>query len=131
MNFRRLLLLCFVGFISCTETHKQERDGMVFRYNESSNVATLDPAFARTQAEIWISNQLFNGLVQLDDSLNIQPDIAKNWSISEDGKQYVFSLRNDVFFHKNAAFKDSRRTVKASDFEYSFSRLQDEKTASP
>lgn len=131
MNFRYLLLFCFVGLISCSDTKKQDRSEMAFRYNESSNVATLDPAFARTQAEIWITNQLFNGLVQLDDSLNILPDIAKDWTVSENGKQYVFLLRDDVFFHKNTVFEDSTRVVKASDFEYSFSRLKDEKTASP
>src|SRR5690606_22882522 len=131
MHVRYVLLLCFVGLLSCSDNQKQDRDGMVFRYNKSSNVATLDAAFARTQAEVWITNQLFNGLVQLDDGLNIQPDIAKKWSISEDGKQYVFSLRNDILFHKNEVFKDSTRVVKASDFEYSFSRLKDEKTASP
>ena len=130
MNFRCVFFLCFACLLSCSDNQKQDRDEMVFRYNESSNVATLDPAFARTQAEIWITNQLFNGLVQLDDSLNIKPDIAANWTISENGKQYVFWLRSDVYFHKNAVFSDSTRTVKANDFEYSFSRLKDEKTAS-
>ncbi len=131
MRVRYVLLLCFVCLLSCSDDQKQDRGGMIFRYNESSNVATLDPAFARTQAEIWITNQLFNGLVQLDDSLNIKPDIAKNWSISEDGKKYLFSLRSDVYFHKSTVFKDSTRIVKASDFEYSFSRLKQDKTASP
>jgi len=116
---------------SCSDKQTQNNDHLVFRYNESSNIATLDPAFARTQTEIWITNQLFNGLVQLDDSLNAQPDIAKNWSISKDGLCYVFSLRKDVFFHKNSVFADSIRKVNAYDFEYSFSRLKDEKTASP
>src|SRR5690606_10560588 len=131
MNFRFVVFLCFVVLWSCSDNQKQNKENLVFRYNESSNIATLDPAFARTQSEIWIANQLFNGLVQLDDSLNIQPDIAKKWTISEDGMQYLFTLRNDVFFHKNSVFPDNTRTVKASDFEYSFSRLTDERTASP
>ena len=75
---------------------------------------------------------MFNGLVQLDDSLHIQPDIAKKWSISEDGKTYKFQLRTDVQFHKHKLFgKDSTRTVKATDFEYSLNRLLDKKVASP
>lgn len=131
MNFRYVFFLCFVALLSCSDNQKQDREKMVFRYNESSNIATLDPVFARTQAEIWITNQLFSGLVRLDDSLNILPDIAKNWTISHDGKNYLFTLRNDVFFHKNSVFSDNTRIVKAQDFEYSFSRLKDEKTASP
>lgn len=81
---------------------------------------------------IWPCNLIFNGLVQLDDSLHIQPDIAKNWTISPDGKTYTFTLRHDVYFHKSPLFgKDSTRTVTASDFEYSLKRLLDEKVASP
>lgn len=130
MNYRYLLLFLLV-YLSCTDRKTEYEDHQVFRYNESSNLSSLDPAFARTQAEIWVTNQLFNGLVQLDDSLNIQPDIAKNWKISADGKQYVFTLRNDVYFHKNDVFAESTRIVTATDFEYSFSRLLDSKTASP
>ncbi|GLB52301.1 peptide ABC transporter substrate-binding protein [Neptunitalea chrysea] len=105
----------------------------VFRYNEHSNITSLDPAFSRVQANIWAVNQLFNGLVQLDDSLNIQPDIAKSWTISENALQYTFTLRNDVYFHKHQLFNPplQTRTVTASDFEYSFNRLLDEKVASP
>ena len=132
-------LLCYtsVFWIVLTLTSCQNKAGtvnedLVFRYNESANIQTLDPAFARNQAIIWPCNQLFNGLVQLDDSLLIQPDIAKNWSISEDGKQYRFTLRKDVFFHKHINFgSDSTRAVTASDFEYSFKRLTSGQLASP
>jgi ABC-type transport system substrate-binding protein len=123
-----LLLL----FSSCTKSNTDSRDNLVFRYNENAAVNSLDPAFAKIRPSIWVCNQLFNGLVQLDDSLNIESDIAKTWTISPDGKTYTFNLRNDVYFHKNALFgKDSTRTVKASDFEYSLNRLLDEDIASP
>ena len=130
---RYLFLLCFfLILLSCGKNQSEENDALVFRYNESANIATLDPAFAKSQNVIWACHQLFNGLVQLDDSLHIQPDIAKSWTISEDGLTYQFELRNDVYFHKNVLFGiDSTRTVKAADFEYSLSRLQAEKVASP
>ena len=47
----------------------------VFRYNEHRNVTSLDPAFARNPQNIWPINQLFNGLVQLDNDLNIKPEL--------------------------------------------------------
>ena len=62
----------------------------MFRYNEHSNITSLDPAFAKDQRNIWAVNQLFNGLVQLDDSLLIQPDLAKSWTISNDGRKYEY-----------------------------------------
>jgi len=92
---------------------------------------TLDPAFARDQAHIWACNQLYNGLVQLDDSLNVVPCIAKNWVISEDGLGYTFHLRNDVYFHNDPVFQGEKRKVVARDFEYSLKRLASPKTASP
>lgn len=118
--------------VSCGKNSTNDKEHLVFRYNESANVSSLDPAFSKSQAIIWPCNLIFNGLVQLDDSLHIQPDIAKTWTISPDGKTYTFILRNDVYFHKSGYFgKDSTRTVTAFDFEYSLKRLQDEKVASP
>ena len=122
----------FIFIISCSNNDKNNKDHLVFRYNEHTNILTLDPAFARVNGDIWAVNQIFNGLVQLDDSLHIQPDIAKKWEIKDSAYTYSFTLRNDVYFHKNSLFgKDSTRLVTAKDFEYSFNRLLDSKTASP
>ena len=117
---------------SCVNDSNSDKNHLVFRYNEHKNIGSLDPAFAKDNADIWAINQLFNGLVQMDEDLNVQPCIAKHWTISEDALTYTFSLRNDVQFHKHDVFgKDSTRTVKASDFVYSFNRLLDKKIASP
>lgn len=127
-----LTLIIFLFIISCGKDKTENRDHLVFRYNENAAVNSLDPAFAKIRPSIWVCNQLFNGLVQLDDSLKIQPDIAKTWTISPDGKTYTFNLRSDVRFHKSKLFgADSTRVVKAADFEYSLNRLLDEKVASP
>lgn len=121
----------FVIF-SCGKRVSKFDDYQVFRYNQHANINTLDPAFSKDLRTIWATTQLFNGLVQLNDSLQVEPDIAKSWTISKDGKTYEFNLRKDVKFHKHKLFgKDSTRTVKAKDFEYSFNRLIDPKVASP
>ena len=131
------LLVCYIGlslffFISCGEKSNSGKDSQVFRYNEHKNILTLDPAFARVNGDIWAVNQIYNGLVQLDDSLNVKPDIAKSWEIKDSSLTYSFILRDDVYFHKHNLFgKDSTRVVTAKDFVYSFNRLVDVKTASP
>ena len=140
MNFKKnkLIHLLTVSYfslllISCNSEINSNKDHLVFRYNEHSNISTLDPAFASNPQLIWPTNQLFNSLVQLDDELNIQPDIAKNWTFNDSTLTYKFNLRNDVYFHKSEVFtnahKDSTRLVTAHDFEYSFNRLLDEKVA--
>lgn len=127
-----VVFIVFFVLISCGKRTSKFKDSQVFRYNEHSNITSLDPAFAKDQRNIWAVNQVFNGLVQLDDSLYVQPDIAKSWTISEDGKTYQFKLRNDVKYHKHVVFgKDSTRNVIAQDFEYSFRRLIDKNVASP
>lgn len=137
INYTRSTFYLYISclilvFISCGNNPNTNKDHLVFRYNEYANINTLDPAFSRTLQDNSINNQLFNGLVQLDSDLNILPSIAKDWTISEDGKTYTFNLRNDVYFHKHKLFgEDSTRTVVANDFTYSLNRLKDEKIAAP
>jgi oligopeptide transport system substrate-binding protein len=123
-------ILCTALVVSCT-TQQQSRQN-VFRYNESKGIPTLDPAFARNQTIIWPVNQLFNGLVQFDDSMHIKPCIARTWRISSDGLTYTFLLRDDVSFHDHPVFPLGKgRRVIAEDFIYSLSRIVDHEVASP
>lgn len=128
---RYISIICITFLInSCKKDFGENQDHLVFRYNESANITSLDPAFAKTQSNIWACNQIFNGLVQLDDRLHIQPDLASSWIISEDGKTYTFQIRKGVYFHKNEIF-NRQEPVSAWDFEYSFNRLLDVNIASP
>lgn len=128
-----LSVVCVIlSLFSCNEKNTDLKDQWVFRYNEHSNITSLDPVFARNPQNIWPTNQLFNGLVQLDDSLQVQPDIAHRWEIIDSTYTYRFYLRKDVFFHTNDVFgATGTRHVIASDFEYSFNRLTDPSVASP
>ena len=71
----------------------------VFRYNEHKNINSLDPIFAKDIANIQAVNQIFNGLVEMDDELNVVPSIAKSWEISKNGKIYTFKIDTSVKFH--------------------------------
>ncbi|MCK4360214.1 MAG: ABC transporter substrate-binding protein [Bacteroidales bacterium] len=123
------IFLSFLFLLSCGDRRKDENKLSVFKYNEASGITSLDPAFAKDQSNIWACNQLFNGLIQLNDKLEVEPCIAKYWEISDDGLCYTFYLRNDVYFHDNQVFK--HRKVTAYDFEYCFNRIVDTKLVSP
>ncbi len=128
--FLLFIILSFIA-VSCKKTDFNN-DKMIFRYNESSGITTLDPAFASGQATIWPCNLLYNGLVDLDDSLHIVPAIAQSWKISNDGKVYTFHLRQDVYFHNTDYYQfDKPRKVTAQDFVYSLSRITSPEVASP
>ncbi|GAC1308538.1 MAG: ABC transporter substrate-binding protein [Mucilaginibacter sp.] len=132
MNKLNLVLFCLllVLFISCNKAD-QNAHKTVFNINLDEGLSSLDPAFSRNQNAIWMNNALYNGLVQIDDSLKTRPCIAKTWEISPDGTLYTFHLRNDVYFHDSPLFKNGigRRAV-AADFAYSFYRLIDPKVIS-
>lgn len=129
---KNIVFLVFLTWIASSCVRNKDDDRQVFRYNESAGITSLDPAFARNQANIWAVNQLFNGLVQLDDSLIVRPCIASSWGISDGGTSYKFHLRTDVYFHHDPVFPDGKgRKVTASDFVFSFRRILDAKVASP
>jgi peptide/nickel transport system substrate-binding protein len=99
--------------------------------NLPTGLSSLDPAYARDQANAWMTEQLFEGLVQLDNDLKIIPSIAHSWQIQDSGMVYIFNLRTDVLFHHNSIFgNDSTRYVTAQDFVFSFNRICDAGTGS-
>jgi oligopeptide transport system substrate-binding protein len=130
-SFALASLLFSLFFISCEEASRKNDRRTVFNYNELNGITSLDPAAAANSENMWPVNQLFNGLVQMDDSLNVIPCIAKRYSISADGLCYTFYLRTDVYFHDNACFENGKgRAVTSRDFVYSFNRLFDSKVSS-
>lgn len=126
-----LFLIMSVGLCACYQDKEVQRK--IFRYNETAGITSLDPAFARNQANMWIVHQLYNTLVEVNDKMEIVPSLASRWQVSKDGKEWTFTLRNDVFFHDSPAFRgDGKgRRLTAKDVEYSFNRIIDPATASP
>lgn len=119
-----------VSFLACSTYNKENKQ--VFRYNEPTGIASLDPAFAKNQSILWAVNQLYNSLVETDSNLQVKPSLAKSWEISEDLMTYRFQLRTDVFFHDNPGFSDGKgRKMIAADVVYSFKRIMNPATASP
>ncbi len=136
LNWRALLVsgsLLLLGLTACQPSARSAADERrVFRYNQPEALSSLDPAFARNQANSWAVAQLYNGLLELDSAMQPAPALARRFAVSEDGKTYTFVLRRGVRFHDSEVFATGRgRAVVAQDFVYSFRRLLDPATASP
>lgn len=111
---------------------KKNNEANIFHYNEFNGIASLDPAFAKSQSVMWPVHQLYNTLVEMNDSLQVVPSLAKSWDISADRTVFTFHLRTDVFFHDDPVFPGNKgRKLVAGDVEYSFTRITDKTTASP
>jgi peptide/nickel transport system substrate-binding protein len=78
----------------------------------------LDPAFASSDAEIAILNAVYDYLVDIDAANNIQPRLATEWDVSEDGLTYTFTLAQGVTFHDGSP-------LTAEDVVWTFDRLRD------
>jgi len=129
LNF--LTVFIFICSICSCSNHRHQ-DKKIFRYNESAGITSLDPAFARNQANMWPVHLIFNTLVEVNQQMQISPSLSKSWTVSSDGKTLSFLLRADVYFHDDPAFKNGKgRKLIASDVVYSFERLLNSKIASP
>lgn len=125
-----LFFIALIFLFSCGDADTDR--SRVFRYNESNGISSLDPAFARNLENMWACNQLFDGLVELDSTLQVVPSIAHSWDISDDGTVYTFRLRSDVYFHDDPCFEGGKgRLLTASDLVYSFERILSDELASP
>ncbi|MGC4103376.1 ABC transporter substrate-binding protein [Ferruginibacter sp.] len=129
-NYSLFIISLSTIVVSCN-TH-QHPDKKIFHYNESSGLASLDPAFAKNKQVMWSVHQLYNTLVEIDSNMQLAPSVAKRWSISDDNLVFTFYLRNDVFFTNDDCFANGKgRKLTAQDVEYSFKRIVDKNTASP
>lgn len=58
---------------------------------------TFNPVLATSDVEIDVARLLFSGLTRPDSDGSIRPDLAAEWSISDDGRVYTFQLRDAVW----------------------------------
>ncbi len=124
-------LFVWILFLFACNNH-QHPGKKIFHYNEASGIASLDPAFAKSQAVMWGIHQLYNTLVEVDSNMQIAPSVARSWTISPDNKTLTFTLRNDVYFTDDPCFTGGKgRRLLASDIVFSLGRIIDKAVASP
>ncbi|HEY8168405.1 MAG TPA: peptide ABC transporter substrate-binding protein [Candidatus Limnocylindrales bacterium] len=71
----------------------------VLRVGTVGRVETLDPLYATDPAERDAIELLFRGLTRLGPAGTVQPDLASDWEVSDDGRTWTFELRDDVRWH--------------------------------
>ena len=85
---------------------------------------TLDPHLTTDTTSAGVVVEIFGGLVALSTDLELVPDLAESWKISDDGLVYTFTLRPEAKFHDG-------KPVTADDFKWSINRAANPQTASP
>lgn len=84
-------------------------------------------------ATMWACSHIYESLFTLNENSELESTLIDGYEINEDGTQYIFRLKPNIYFHQNSCFKSRRRTreLTAEDVVYSLSRLIDTRLASP
>lgn len=89
-----------------------------------SDASTFDPHFCTDSATEIFNKNMYNNLVRFNADMEIIPDLAESWSVSEDGLTWTFKLRSGVKFHDGTDFD-------ASAVKTTLERLLDPDVGSP
>jgi peptide/nickel transport system substrate-binding protein len=87
-------------------------------------MAQTDPAFISSDSEVLFANHVYDYLVDINPQNQIVPRLATEWSVSDDGLAYTFTLAEDVSFHDGSA-------LTPEDVVWTMDRLRDEDIGSP
>ncbi len=66
------------------------------QYNLGAEPPTLDPSLATDTTSNFVIENLFLGLTGFDEEGNVEPELATDWTVSDDGLVYTFNMRDDV-----------------------------------
>lgn len=89
-----------------------------------SSPAGLDPHVVTAFSSVAILGQVYDGLMEVNADLQLEPALATGYTVSADGLTYTFALREGVVFHNG-------RPMTADDVVYSYQRIVDTATGSP
>ena len=118
-----VLAIALVALLGACKSAPQSGGASHFRVNLGTEPPSLDWSLATDHVSFNVIANLMVGLTEFDKDLKPAPVIAKSWEFLEGGKKIVFHLRDDV------QWTDGKK-VRAQDFEYSWKRLLNPKTAS-
>lgn len=97
---RRLLVLLLVSSACATAPSTQT----TLVVSQSGDPGALNPAITTSGSVHPVTDQIFNGLVGLDQDLNPVPELAERWSTEDEGRTYRFTLRQAVKWHDGVPF---------------------------
>jgi len=114
------------GFVRAAEV----ADKQTLRYGAATDdITTLDPHFAVSSGELEVIDACYEGLLKFPDgqvtSNGLEPGLATEWNVGNDGLTWTFKLRKGVQWH------DGHGEFTAEDVKFSLERVKDAKTASP
>lgn len=115
MNIRKALTLALTGLMLAAGPALGQSTEI--RIGVALEPPALDPTAGAAEAiDVVVYQNIFEGLVRIDQTGAVQPGLAESWTISDDGLTYRFRLHDGVTFHDGTTFD-------AEDVKFTFDRL--------
>lgn len=128
------LLLCVALLCPLLTGCGDDGTGGGFRFLIDAEPKGLDPQMTTDAPAVTVMGALFEGLTRLDTAGNPVP-AAADWTVSEDGKTYTFTLKEAYWtalsIKEQETPFDSPTPVTAADFVFGMGRVLDPDTGSP
>ncbi len=124
--FAVAILLWLTGaasWVVATPVREPEAGGAPLRI-ASQPIVQIDPALVSSDAEVLVANNVYDYLVDVTPDNTIEGRLAIGWSVSSDGRTYVFDLASGVTFHDGSP-------LTAADVVWTFDRLRDPELGYP
>lgn len=129
-------IIMAAAITGCGSPDKGSGTGHMYNAVLLGNPQSLDPQFAEDTASNTVIKNLYSGLMSVDDNGNISCCNAENYTVSDDGTVYTFTLRDDNYWYfdendDDVITEDEYFPVTADDYVFAMRRVLDPRMKSP
>lgn len=123
-EMKRSIILIFLGTLICLFTGLvQAGSGGTLTVGMDMDIKQLDPGFISDLPSQMVASQIHDYLIYRDTEGSFKANLATDWEVSEDGKNWTFYLKKGVKFTDGSDFN-------AGVVKWHFDRLRDKEVAS-
>jgi peptide/nickel transport system substrate-binding protein len=84
----------------------------------------VNPVLAVSDVDHDLTSLIYSGLMKNTTNNSVETDLADKFEISEDGLEYTFYLKNNIYFHDG-------ENITTDDIEFTINKIQDSSIKSP
>ncbi|MEL7568533.1 MAG: ABC transporter substrate-binding protein [Dehalobacterium sp.] len=109
-----MIMTCF----SIRPAQAEGEENNVLRVGVFNEIESINPLVAYSTSAYEVFKLNYNLLITWDENLNPIPELAKDWTVSEDGQEWTFHLQEGVKWHDGQPFT-------SADVKFTFEYIRD------
>ena len=117
-----VFLLCMLVCFSCNQ--EEGPYGGTAVISAQAETQNINPLLVRNSPATFLSEFFFNALVRFNQEMDLTPEIATSWSVSDDGMTWRFAIRKGILFHDG-------EELTAEDVLFTYNSVLDPELESP